>query len=73
MSSGCRGSARSLGVALLTLVAAGFALALADDSSGGPLMTALGAAVALPFLARGALGYTAAWQARTPETALSQL
>ena len=58
---------RSFGLGLLTLTLAAFALALADSTSGGATMTAFGALAAFPFLVRGILGYTGAWQLRTPE------
>lgn len=57
----------TFGVAIATLTAAIVALALADDVSGGPWLSALGVALALVFFARGVIGYTA-WFARlTPE------
>jgi hypothetical protein len=53
-------------VSLLILGAGIVALALADHASGGWWLTALGALLAVVFLARGALGYTARWRARFP-------
>jgi hypothetical protein len=53
-------------VSLLILGAGIVALALADHASGGWWLTALGALLAVVFLARGALGYTAGWRARFP-------
>ncbi|MDF2798983.1 MAG: hypothetical protein K0R85_1727 [Devosia sp.] len=57
----------SLAVAIGTLAAGIVALALADHDSGGATLTLVGALCAIPFLARGALGYTARWAERTPE------
>ena len=57
----------SLAVALGVLAAGILALALADHDSGGAGLTLLGVVGALPFLARGAAGYTARWIERTPE------
>jgi hypothetical protein len=53
-------------VALLILAAGVVALSLADHTSGGPWLTALGVLLALVFLARGVLGYTPGWRARFP-------
>jgi hypothetical protein len=53
-------------IALLALAIGLAALSLADHDSGGPGLTALGALCAIAFLARGVLGYTAAWRARFP-------
>jgi hypothetical protein len=40
------------------------ALSLADHNAGAWWLTALGVLLAAVFLGRGALGYTAGWQAR---------
>ena len=48
------------------LVTGILALALADHDSGGPLLTLAGLPVAALFLARGFIGYTKQWAARTP-------
>jgi hypothetical protein len=58
---------RSLALAILTLGAAVLALALADHDAGAWKLTAVGAVVALIFLARGIAGYVPAWQRLTPE------
>jgi hypothetical protein len=47
-------------------VAGIIALSLGDPSSGGLGLTALGALLALVFLARGVLSYTPAWRASHP-------
>jgi hypothetical protein len=57
----------SLAVAVGTLAAGIVALSLADRDSGGAGLTLAGIACALPFLWRGAVGYTADWIASTPE------
>ncbi|WP_172123687.1 MULTISPECIES: DUF3995 domain-containing protein [unclassified Devosia] len=57
----------SLAVAIGTLAAGIVALALADHDSGGATLTLVGGLCAIPFLARGGLGYTARWAERTPE------
>ena len=57
----------SLGVALLTIGAGILALALADHTSGGTILSILGLPAAAIFLYRGILGYTARWIAKTPE------
>jgi hypothetical protein len=56
----------TFGVAAAILIAGLVALALADHTSGGPALTALGVLLALIFFARGTLGYTPAWRARFP-------
>jgi hypothetical protein len=56
----------SFGVAVLVLVAGVFGLALADHTSGGWWLNAIGLVLAAVFLGRGAAGYTAWWQRRTP-------
>jgi hypothetical protein len=53
-------------VSLLILAAGIVALALADHNSGGILLTLLGALLAIVFIARGVLGYTAGWRALFP-------
>jgi len=57
----------SFGVALATLAAGIFALALADHDSGGLAMTLIALPAAAVFLARGIVGYTAWWAEKTPE------
>ena len=57
----------SLGVALLTIGAGILALALADHTSGGTILSILGLPAAAIFLYRGILGYTPGWIAKTPE------
>jgi Protein of unknown function (DUF3995) len=56
----------SLGVAVLVLLAGVIGLALADPVSGGIPLDVLGLLIGLIFLARGIVGYTSWWQARTP-------
>jgi hypothetical protein len=56
----------SLIVAVLTLMAGIVALSLADHDSGGIVLTLLGAVLAIIFIARGVIGYTAGWRARFP-------
>lgn len=56
----------SLAVSLLVLTAGVVALALADHDSGSWWLTGLGALLAVVFLARGVLGYTAGWRTRFP-------
>lgn len=53
-------------VALFILGAATAGLAVADHSSGGWWLTLIGAALALVFLTRGVLGFTAQWRTRFP-------
>lgn len=53
-------------VALLVLAAGIVALSLADHDSGGLALTTLGILLAIVFIGRGILGYTAAWRARFP-------
>jgi hypothetical protein len=53
-------------VSLLILAAGIVALSLADHSSGGWPLTALGVALAAIFIGRGVLGYTPSWRARFP-------
>ena len=53
-------------MAVLVLVAGVIALALADKTSGGLPLTLTGALLAVIFLGRGVLGYTASWRARHP-------
>ena len=56
----------SFGVALATLAAALVAAALADHDSGGAALTLLGIPFAAVFLARGIIGYTPWFVAKTP-------
>lgn len=53
-------------VSLLMLAAGIIALSLADHSSGGWPLTALGVLLAAAFIARGVLGFTSGWRARFP-------
>jgi hypothetical protein len=53
-------------VSILLLAAGVVALALADHASGGAWLTLLGALLAIGFIGRGVLGYTAGWRARFP-------
>ncbi|MHA6689990.1 DUF3995 domain-containing protein [Devosia sp. A449] len=57
----------SFAVAVVTLAAGILALALADHTSGGLPLTLLGLPLAIMFLARGIIGYTAWWAEKTPE------
>ncbi len=57
----------SLAVAIATMAAGIFGLALADHDSGGAWLSAIGALIGLVFLARGIIGYTPWWAAMTPE------
>ena len=57
----------SLGVAVLSLAAGLLALSLADHTSGGLGLSLLGLPFAAIFLARGIIGYTSGWAAKTPE------
>jgi hypothetical protein len=53
-------------VSLLVLAAGIVALSLADHTSGGWPLTALGVGLAAIFIGRGIVGYTAGWRARFP-------
>ncbi|WP_137152634.1 DUF3995 domain-containing protein [Devosia sp. FKR38] len=57
----------SFGVGLALGMAGVLALALADHDSGGIPLDVVGVLLALVFLARGIIGYTPGWAARTPE------
>lgn len=57
----------SFSIAVATIAAAVYALALADHDSGGILLSLGGLALAAVFLARGAAGYTTWWKGLTPE------
>jgi hypothetical protein len=50
-------------VAVLILTAGTIALALADKTGGGIWLTLAGAVLAMIFIARGVIGYTAGWRA----------
>jgi hypothetical protein len=50
-------------VAVLILAAGVIALALADHTGGGILLTVTGAVLAIIFIGRGVIGYTAGWRA----------
>ncbi len=58
---------RTFGIAVLAFACGVLALSLADRSSGGAWLTALGVLAGAGFLARGVVGYTAWWQRLTPE------
>jgi hypothetical protein len=57
----------SFAVSVATLAAGIIALSLADHDSGGLPLSLLGLPLAAIFLARGIIGYTAWWAAKTPE------
>jgi len=57
----------SFAVAMLGFFACVIAFSVADHSSGGLPVTLLALIAGLVFLARGAIGYSAHWQALTPE------
>ena len=57
----------SFGVFLLTLATCIIAFSVADHASGGVVLTLLAFGSGVVFLARGVLGFTAGWAARTPE------
>lgn len=57
----------SFAVAIVTFATGLFALALADHDSGGVGLSLLAIPVAAVFLARGVVGYTGWWKARTPQ------
>ena len=57
----------SFAVSVATLAAGIIALALADHDSGGLALSLLGLPLAAVFLARGIVGYTSWWAAKTPE------
>ncbi|RUT35076.1 DUF3995 domain-containing protein [Arsenicitalea aurantiaca] len=51
---------------LVALALGVLSLALADHDGGGWVLTLTGAVIGIVFLARGVLGYTEGWKARTP-------
>jgi Protein of unknown function (DUF3995) len=53
-------------IAVAIFAASIIAIGLADKTEGGLLRTLLGAFLALVFLGRGIVGYTAAWRVRYP-------
>jgi hypothetical protein len=57
----------SFSVGVFILAAGIVCLALADDVSGGVLLTVAGFGFGLLFLARGIVGFTRWWAAQTPE------
>ena len=63
----------SFGVAIATLIAGIIALALADRTGGGLLLSLFGLLFGVIFLIRGALGYTARWRAAFPEEPFATL
>jgi hypothetical protein len=63
----------SLIVSIAVLTAGVVALALADHTGGGLLLTLAGVALAAVFLGRGAVGYTAGWRARFSEEPFATL
>lgn len=56
----------AFGVAVAVTIAGVLALALADRTGGGTMLTVVGALVGLVFLGRGVLGYLPQWAALTP-------
>jgi hypothetical protein len=58
---------KSFGVAVAAFVACVIAFSVADHTSGGTPLTILALLAGLVFLARGVVGYTAWWAAKTPE------
>jgi hypothetical protein len=58
---------KSFGVAVAAFIACVIAFSVADPTSGGAPLTTLAFLAGLVFLARGAIGYTAWWAAKTPE------
>lgn len=56
----------SLMVSIALLAAGIVALALADHTSGGNLLTVAGIGLALLFIARGVVGYTQWWRTQFP-------
>ena len=53
-------------ISLLLFATAVIAMGLADPTDGGIVRTILGAFLAVAFIGRGVLGYTAGWRARYP-------
>ena len=60
-------------VALALFAMAIVAMGLADHDDGGLFRTILGAILAIVFIARGVLGYTAGWRARFPTEPFASL
>ncbi|MEO8882523.1 MAG: DUF3995 domain-containing protein [Devosia sp.] len=58
---------KSFAVAVAAFAACVLAFSVADHTSGGAPLTILALLAGLVFLARGAIGYTAWWAAKTPE------
>jgi hypothetical protein len=56
----------SFGVFVLTAIACVIAFSVADPVSGGIRLTLLAAFAGVVFVARGVVGYTAWWAAKTP-------
>ena len=63
----------ALVIAIVVLAIGVFALALADHSAGDWWLTAIGVLLAIAFLGRGAVGYTAGWRARYSEEPFATL
>lgn len=62
-----------LAVSLLIFAAAIVAMGLADKTDGGLTRTVLGGILAIVFIGRGILGYTAGWRARFPTEPFASL
>ena len=60
-------------VALALFAVAIVAMGLADHDDGGLFRTILGAILAVVFIARGVLGYSAGWRARFPTEPFASL
>ena len=60
-------------IAVLLCAFAVVAVGLGDHDDGGIVRTVLGALLAVAFIARGVLGYTAGWRARHPEEPFATL
>jgi hypothetical protein len=63
----------SLVISIAVLAAGVAALALADHTGGGLLLSLVGIVLAAVFLGRGAIGYTAGWRARFSEEPFATL
>ena len=60
-------------VSIALLLMAIVAMGLADHDDGGLFRTALGAVLAMVFIARGVAGYTAGWRSRFPTEPFASL
>jgi len=63
----------ALAVGLIALAAGITALSLADQDGGGIWLTLAGAALAVLFIGRGVLGFSAGWRAAHPEEPFATL